>query len=97
MALQVLSSGVDTLHASMRGTDRPVLWELGQEAQQRARGGDPEPVELANTGQTFRVQGARDPRLRLVDVEPRLGADADPERAVSGGARAAAQRMLLHF
>jgi hypothetical protein len=57
MGIRVLSSGVDTLHGSMRGTVRPELWELGQEAQQRARNGDQEQVELGDTGQAFNVQG----------------------------------------
>jgi hypothetical protein len=57
MGIRVLSSGVDTLHGSMRGAVRPELWELGQEAQQQARNADPEPVELGDNGQTFNVQG----------------------------------------
>jgi hypothetical protein len=57
MGIRVLSSGVDTLHGSMRGTVRPDLWELGQEAQQRAKEGDLEPVELGDRGQAFNVQG----------------------------------------
>jgi hypothetical protein len=57
MAIRVLSSGVDTLHGSMRGTVRPELWEVCQEAQQRARDGELEPVELGDTGQAFNVQG----------------------------------------
>jgi hypothetical protein len=57
MEIRVLSSGVDTLHASMRGEVRPELWELGHEAQQQARGGDSEQVELGDTGQSFKVQG----------------------------------------
>src|ERR671931_1509150 len=57
MGIRVLSSGVDTLHGSMRGTVRTDLWELGQEAQQRARDGELEPVELGDTGQAFNVQG----------------------------------------
>jgi hypothetical protein len=48
---------VDTLHVSMRGRVRPELWELGQEAQQQAKNGDPEPVELGDTGQVFNVRG----------------------------------------
>ena len=52
-----MSSGVDTLHVSMRGRVRPELWELGQEAQQQAKNGDPEPVELGDTGQVFNVRG----------------------------------------
>lgn len=38
--LQVLASGVDTLHASARGVVRPEVWDLVDEAKHRAQADD---------------------------------------------------------
>ncbi len=37
MALRVLSSGVDTLHMSARGTVRPEVWTALEETKLRAQ------------------------------------------------------------
>lgn len=54
--LRVLSSGVDTLHVSARGTVRADLWDELDAARNQAAAGEPGPVELGDTGQVFEVQ-----------------------------------------
>lgn len=54
--LQTLSSGVDTLHLSVKGTVRSELWAELDAARSEAGDDDQEPVELGDTGQAFNVQ-----------------------------------------
>src|SRR5579859_6151458 len=54
MALRVLSSGVDTLHLSARGTVRGEVWEALEAARREAQAaGESVPFGFELTGQAF--------------------------------------------
>ena len=55
MGIRVLSSGIDSLDVSVRGTVRSDLWDVLEDARQRAQDAGPVPVELGDTGQAFEV------------------------------------------
>jgi hypothetical protein len=56
--LKVLASGIDTLHLSARGTIRPELWEVLEQARLQAQAEEQlVPVELGDSGQCFNVKG----------------------------------------
>jgi hypothetical protein len=55
--MKVLSTGVDTLNLAAKGIVRPEVWELLEEAQQRARlEKEMQPVEFPMTAQAFLVK-----------------------------------------
>jgi hypothetical protein len=57
MPLKVVSSGVDTLHLSVRGAVRKEVWEAAEEAKRRAQEGEEAaPFEFPLTGQAFLVK-----------------------------------------
>ncbi|HSR23705.1 MAG TPA: hypothetical protein VLW53_09150, partial [Candidatus Eisenbacteria bacterium] len=57
MALRVLSSGVDTLHLSARGTVRSEVWAALEEAKGRVQAADEAaPFDFDLTGQAFMLK-----------------------------------------
>src|SRR5215472_17015818 len=76
--LRVLASGVDTLHVSVRGVVRPEVWDLLDEAKERAKAEDEEVVfdfPLTSGASLLRKHGWRGYTYWLIspDFELMLG------------------------